>query len=158
MSEEWSRVSEPFLFSFSALLSLCFQLLSVSLPCLDIKWRTRSLFHGSDGKVSFSGFHDKYSTRKIAQGQRGVGRRQFGQCILKKAFFHWRKWLMFVQSSFYLCLPCSFPNEITQTKRRAQNRAAEPSSASLRTWLLQWFSLLFKGEHKYRFVGVVICF
>lgn len=131
MSEERSRVSEPFLFSFSALLSLCFQLLSVSLPCLDVQRRTRSRFHGSDGKVSLPGFDDKYSTQKIAQGQRGVGRRQFGQCMLKKAFFHWRKWFMFVQSSFYLCLPCSFPNEISQTKRHAQNWAAEPLSAAL---------------------------
>lgn len=27
----------------------------------------------------------------IAQGQRGVGRRQFGQCVLKKAFFSLKK-------------------------------------------------------------------
>ena len=57
---------------------------------------------------------------------KGVGRRQFGQCILKKAFFHWRRWFMFVQSSLYLCLPCSFPNEITQTKHHTQTGQQSP--------------------------------
>lgn len=70
LSEEWSEVSEPFLFSFSALLSLCFQLLSVSLPCLDVKQRTRSLFHGSGGKVSLSGFDDKYCTQDCTRAER----------------------------------------------------------------------------------------
>lgn len=154
MSEEGSRVSEPLLFSFSALLSLCFQLLSMSLPCLDIKRRTRSLFHGSDGKVSLSGFDDKYSTQKIAQGQKGVGKRQFGQCMLRKAFFHWRKWFMFVQSSFYLCLPCSFPNEITQTKRRTQNWAAEPLSAILAH---SWHKDLVCSQKKSANISWLVC-
>lgn len=103
----WVRneaVSEPFLFSFFALLSLCFQVLSVSLPSLNIKWRTRSLFHRSDGKVSVSGFDDKYCTQKIAQWHKRCWKETVWAVYSEESLFHWRKWFMFVQSSFiYVC-------------------------------------------------------
>lgn len=86
LSEEWSEVSEPFLFSFSALLSLCFQLLSVSLPCLDVKQRTRSLFHGSGGKVSLSGFDDKYCTQDCTRAEVLEGD-SLGSVYWRKPFF-----------------------------------------------------------------------